>query len=583
VGVPTNQILSATFSEAMDPATINSATFLLKATVSGTAVNGVINYVPAGSVATFAPFGGLAPSTEYTATITTGAMDLDDNAGVTAYTWTFTTAATPLTAAPTVISTIPVSPPLPEDVTVPLNQSVSAIFSEAMDPATIISANFTLTYVAAGVTTPVPGLVAYAAIGNELVFLPTANLLPSTTYSATITIGVQNLTGVAMANPYSWIFETGAAPVIVSPELVSTVPASAATDVPLNQAVSATFSEAMNPLTLNSATFLLYTGKTASGTPIAGGYSYDPINFIATFTPTNPLTASTFYTATVTDGATDLAGNPLGTTGPPNPWTFETSAAAVPPPIALGPTISLFGGFGGGAGMTNQGTSTIVNGDIGTTGSSTLITGFHDDSVMVGGVPQCVYTETGSNIGLVTGTIDTNTPPPTVGCPSEGTAATDVIATEAALEAQTAYTTLKNLPPGITLASNELGNRVLAPGTYTSSTFYDITAGDLTLDAKGDPNAYWIFQMGSYLTVGEAASARNVLLANGAKASHVFWQVGSATTINAAGGGTMVGTIISEQGISVSTAGNATVTTIDGRLIALTASTTLVNTVINLP
>jgi hypothetical protein len=140
-----------------------------------------------------------------------------------------------------------------------------------------------------------------------------------------------------------------------------------------------------------------------------------------------------------------------------------------------------------------------------------------------------------------------------------------------------------NLPPGKTLATNELGNLVLAPGTYTSASFYDITAGDLTLDAKGDPNAYWIFQMGTYLTVGEAASSRNVLLVNGAKASHVFWQIGSAATINAAGGGTMVGTIIAEAGISVSTAGNAAVTTIDGRLLALTASTTLVNTVINLP
>jgi hypothetical protein len=230
-----------------------------------------------------------------------------------------------------------------------------------------------------------------------------------------------------------------------------------------------------------------------------------------------------------------------------------------------------------------MGTSTKVNGDIGTTGTSTMITGFHDDTVMVGGLPQCIYTETGSNVGLVTGEIYTNTPPPTVGCPNEGTAVTDATATEAALEAQTAYTTLKNLPPGATLASNELGNLTLVPGTYTSATFYDITAGDLTLDAKGDPNAFWIFQMGSYLTVGEAASARNVLLANGAQASNVFWQVGSATTINAAGGGTMVGTIISEAGISVSTAGNATVTTIDGRLLALTASTTLVNTVITLP
>ena len=585
--------ITATFSQAMKCATLVSPT---TPTFTVTAPGDVVvagNVTCTGSVATFTPTGGALPSygTTYTATITTGATDVTGFPLTSGnYVWTFTTLTPPplITPAPTVISTVPTNGATGVATNL---QIISAAFSEPMNPSTIASANFTLT--GPGLTPVTGGMVAYAAIGNELVFLLPANLLPSTTYTATIANGVEDLAGTALTGGIAcatstagnclWTFQTGTSTATTPPDLVSTVPASGATGVCQLQAVSATFSEAMNPLNLNAGTFLLYPGLAASGTPIAGQYSYNQANFIATFTPTNPLTASTFYTATVTDGATDLAGNPLGTTGPPNPWTFETSAAAVPPPIALGPTISLFGGFGGGAGMTNQGTSTIVNGDIGTTGSSTLITGFHDDSVMVGGVPQCVYTETGSNIGLVTGTIDTNTPPPTVGCPSEGTAATDVIATEAALEAQTAYTTLKNLPPGITLASNELGNRVLAPGTYTSSTFYDITAGDLTLDAKGDPNAYWIFQMGSYLTVGEAASARNVLLANGAKTSHVFWQVGSATTINAAGGGTMVGTIISEQGISVSTAGNATVTTIDGRLIALTASTTLVNTVINLP
>ena len=74
-----------------------------------------------------------------------------------------------------------------------------------------------------------------------------------------------------------------------------------------------------------------------------------------------------------------------------------------------------------------------------------------------------------------------------------------------------------------------------------------------------------------------------MILINGAQAANVFWQVGSSATINAAGGGTFVGTVISSAGIAVSTAGNAAITTINGRLIALHASTTLVNTVINVP
>jgi hypothetical protein len=575
-GVPINQALTATFSVAMSPATIDALTFTLRGP-GATAVPGVVTYVAPGSIATFTPDANLASSTLYTATITTGAEDLAGTALTSNYVWTFTTAAAPVLVPPTVISTIPLN----LATGVPLNQIVSATFSTAMNPATIGSATFTLTGPGA---TAVSGLVAYAAVGNTLTFIPTANLAPSTLFTATITTGAQNLAGTALASNYVWTFTTGAAVVVVPPELASTIPANAATGVPLNQAVSATFSEAMNPLTITTGTFQL---AGPGGTAIAGTISYDAINFIATFTPTVVLTASTNYTATVTNGVTNLAGTPLGTTGAPNPWTFTTGAAVVPPPVVLGPTISLFGGFGGPAGITNQGLNTVVNGDIGTTGASTLITGFYDKSIAaVAGVYPCSYTITTLNVGLVNGAIDTAAPPPTVGCPSEGTAVTMAAATEALLEAQTAYTTLKNLPPGTTLPTNELGNLTLAPGTYTSSSFYDITAGPLTLDAQGDPNASWVFQMGTYLTVGTPSASESVILTGGAQASNVFWQVGSAATINYGGGGTMVGTIISQAGLTISSPGqstSSTVTTLNGRALALAASVTMVNTVINVP
>jgi hypothetical protein len=590
--VPTNQALTATFSEAMTPASINSATFLL--TVKGGAsVSGVVTYVAAGSIATFTPDASLAPDTVYTATITTGATALDGAALAQNYPWSFTTATLPIVIPPTVISTIPVTPnptavpPVPEDVTVPLNQIVSATFSTAMNPATIttiIPPTFTLTYVptAGGVITPVAGLVAYAAVGNTLTFTPAVNLLPSTTYTATITTAAQDLAGIGLASNYVWTFATGAAVVVVPPVLVSTVPANAATLVPLNQAVSATFSKAMNPLTFISATYYITKGGTSVGATI----TLDPTNTIATLTPTAPLTASTVYTVTVTNGVTDATGNPLANTGAPNPWTFTTAATPPPPPpIVLGPTIALFGGFGGGAGMTNQGIHTVINGDIGTTGASTTMTGFHDTSLpIVGAVWPCTYTEDPLDVGQVNGVIDTAPPPPTVECADEGTAATMAIATEAALEARTAYNTLQGLPSDGVLAA-EIGNTTIYPGVYTNASSVGITLGPLTLDAKGDPNAYWIFQIGSSLTVGTPTASESVNLIHGAKAANVYWAVGGlpGAVINYGGGGTMVGTIISQPGITVSSPGVAAVTTITGRVIALGASTTLVNTVINLP
>jgi hypothetical protein len=127
----------------------------------------------------------------------------------------------------------------------------------------------------------------------------------------------------------------------------------------------------------------------------------------------------------------------------------------------------------------------------------------------------------------------------------------------------------------------------LLPGVYTApgGSFLIDGAGDLTLDAQGDANAVWVFKMAGTLTVGGAALAdsRSIVLAGGAQAKKVFWQVGTFATINPAGGGTMVGTIISQSGVSFSTAGNVAIVTLNGRALSLGASVTMVNTVINVP
>ena len=256
------------------------------------------------------------------------------------------------------------------------------------------------------------------------------------------------------------------------------------------------------------------------------------------------------------------------------------------PPVVIPPVIkapgvlgaaSTFGVFGGGAGITNQGIYTVINGDIGTTAASTLVTGFHD--------LNAVYTETPLNIGTVNGTVHTATAP--VG------SVPNVIATAAALDAQIAFDSLSPaaLPGGIDVSSlggdaGQLGNRTLAPGVYASAPgSYIISGGDLVLDGQGNPDSVFIFQMATTLTVGGpgAAFPQSVILVNGAQAKNIFWQVGSAATINAAGGGTMVGTIIAYSGASFSTAGNVDIVTLEGRALALHASVTLVNTHINVP
>jgi hypothetical protein len=142
------------------------------------------------------------------------------------------------------------------------------------------------------------------------------------------------------------------------------------------------------------------------------------------------------------------------------------------------------------------------------------------------------------------------------------------------------------LPPGSDPGAGQLGAHTLAPGVYTAAGgSFLLTGSDLTLDAQGNANAVWVFQMATSLTVGGPGAPRSVILVNGAQAQNVFWQVGSAATINGAGGGTMVGTIIAQAGITFSTAGNNAppFTVLNGRALVLTGPVTMVNTVINVP
>lgn len=192
----------------------------------------------------------------------------------------------------------------------------------------------------------------------------------------------------------------------------------------------------------------------------------------------------------------------------------------------------------------------------------------------------------GLNRGQVNGSINTAPPPPTAACPTEGTAATEAVAIAARADALTVYNTLAGLPSGSDPGAGNLANLVLASGVYTAAgSAFMIQGGDLTLGGRGDPNSTWVFQMAQALTVGGpgAAFPQRVVLINGAQANNGFWQVGSAATINAGGGGTMEGTLISQAGAAFSTAGNATITTLSGRALSLGASVTMVNTVINVP
>ena len=559
-GVATNSRVTATFSKPMAPATIVSSFTL--ACPAGTPVAATIAYDAPSQTATLTPSAPLLASTLCVATITTAAKDSSGFPLAADFVWSFMTGPLADTTRPTVILTFPAS----AAVNVPTNTKINAVFSKDMAPVTIPS-SFTLTNTTLG--TAVAGTVTYSVASRTATFTPSAGPLASATlFTATISVAATDLAGNTAVTPNSgsqvWTFTTGVTGDSTSPTVTAINPLDASTGVCLTKTVSATFSKAMDPATINATTFIV----TDNGVAVAGVVTYNAATQVASFDPSNAagFPASRALVATVKSGAAgvkDLAGNALAAD---RVWGFTTGTQACAGTVNLG-TAASFGAFGGGAGVTNQGINTVVGGNLGTTAACTLVTGFHDAAN--------VYTQTPLNIGAVNGSIDCAPPAP-------GTLASMAIATQALADATTAYNTLAAMPPGSDPGAGQLGGLVLLPAVYTAAGgTFAITTGNLTLDAQGDANATWVFQSAASLTVGLSATPRSVTLINGAQAKNVFWKVGSAARIE--DGSTMVGTIIAPAGVTISTAGQTIQTTLIGRALGLTASVTMVNTTVVAP
>ena len=174
------------------------------------------------------------------------------------------------------------------------------------------------------------------------------------------------------------------------------------------------------------------------------------------------------------------------------------------------------------------------------------------------------------DLGVSPGSAATGFPPGTV----TGTQhVADSAAAQAQLDLTTAYNAAAARTVGAVLVAGNLGGLTLAPGLYKSTSSLEISSGDLTLNAQGDVNAVFIFQMASTLTT---TAGRQVILSGGAKAANIVWQVGSSATL----GTTCVfkGTIMADQSITLTTGA-----TLDGRALARIGAVTLDSNTITTP
>ena len=590
-----NRIVSAQFNEPM-LAIAGAASFTVTCAAPCVSPAGTVTRDASNTIASFrlAPTADFTPSTLYTATVT-GATSLVTGLTMAApYVWQFTTGTELDTTRPRVTLTFPATTTPGPTPGAAANAAITAAFSENMDPATISAASFTVTCAAPCVSPT--GVVSYSLGSQTATFVPATALTVGDVYTATINTTATDLAGTALAgnqaalpaaSDYIWSFTSAAPTAAANVTVLSTNPTERETAVCPSASINATFDVPsglrMDPSTVSAATFTLTGPAPALTSVTAASVVLDAATgHIATFTPQAALTVGGMYTATILGGASgvkDLAV-PANDLLLSDSWSFTVGPATgqclAPPPLQ---SAAPYGTFGGSAGMTNTGILTVINGDIGTIATTTSsITGFNDTA-------GDVYSETPANIGTVNGAINTCTNSTTGPTSTGPNAAACQIATQARLDAQTAYLELAGMPPGADPGAN-LAGLTLAPGVYTAPAgSFEIQGAALTLDAQGNANAVWVFQMATSLTVGGpgAAAPESVILAGGAQAKNVFWQVGSAATINAGGGGTMVGTIISMAGAAFSTVGNTDVGTLNGRVLSLGASVTVVDTVINVP
>ena len=473
--VALNKVITVTFNEEMNPGTINASSFTI---VNGTTnIAGVITY--SGNTATFTPTVNLVANKTYIGKVTTAVKDTRGNAMQEDYIWTFSTGTT---LQPLVISTDPAN----NETGVVLNKIITATFNTAMNPTTINGTTFTLKQG----TTAIAGTVTYS--GTIASFTPTLPLTANTIYTGTVTTGAKNTAGVALSNDYIWNFTTGS---ISAPIVVSVDPFNTESSVALSKIITATFNMPMDPLTITGTTFTVKIGTST----VLGSVTYSGTT--ATFTPSSNLSNNTTYTATITTGAKNVANVALANN---YVWTFNTNTISNPPFVDLN-SADRFGILAGVGISNNAGFSEIHNMDVGISpGVRSSVTGFPPAIIVNGAI---YASDDVAPAGVAAMLIQ---------------AKQDL--TNAYLFAEAATS------PAPATVSGDQGGLTLAPGIYKSTSTLLIQSGDLTLDAQGDANAVWIFQIASdFTTVGGAGGS--VILSGGAQAKNIFWQVGSSATI----------------------------------------------------
>ena len=291
-------VIKVTFSEPVDCEYLSFSLF-----DGQSYLGGHINCVD--ELITFTPSDVLAGNTEHAIIITGNLRDYAGNRMGDDYVGHFTTAAE---------LGVTVTSPANQQNNVLIDAVITATFVTPINCATL---DFKV-WVSDG---NIPGNVN--CNGNSATFTPTIPFVYSSSYSAGITAAVRSQSNQPLlGRDYVWSFQTVEPPDTIPPTVSSTTPEM--DDVKViyhNTTLSVTFSEAINCATLSNTTFILADSNGAvTGSVSCSGNT-------ATFTAGADLALETLYTATITTGAQDMAGNPMAAD---HVWSFTTRGASTP-------------------------------------------------------------------------------------------------------------------------------------------------------------------------------------------------------------------------------------------------------------
>jgi len=482
-GIAIGTSVTVTFSEAMNAVTMSTSDIQLKGP-SGVAVAATVTYNSSTFTATLVPTANLALTSAYTATVS-GVQDVAGDVIASSYSWSFTTAST--TAVTYSLWNSSVTPTLPDqNENNPVNLGVQ--FTSATS-GLVLGIRFykgltnTGTHIG-DLWTSTGQLLASGTFANEtasgwqtLIFSSPVSISAGTVYVASYLASVgqyaetdgyfsSSFTNGPLSAPSGWngvyVFSSSPAfptqtwdqanfwvdaifapPSLGSPTVASQAPASGATSIATTATVTATFSEGVQPSTVN---FVL---KDSNNNTVPGTVSYNSATNTVVFTPTNVLNSSTTYTATILGGASGVQDWSDNTMVANCTWSFTTASLMGPPVANAGPNfssaagsaITFLGSVAGGQPLLNY---SWTFGDGGT--ASGLLS------------PSHAYLNSGSYVATLTVT-------DSLGRSSQSTTAV----------------TISDVPPAVTItgqpASATVGTPITLNATITSPSPADTSAG----------------------------------------------------------------------------------------------------------